>query len=83
LIIPIIQYLVYLAMVAIIWYYLGDLSNEFIDKMVSKYPASYPSQNIVFAKATVHWSLFFALLGLSYSLYVIAIRSKTPEGYYT
>ena len=81
-IIEIIEYVSLIGLGGLIWYYLEKISNQFIDNMVAKFPSYYNMSTVNFIKAVNHWFLFFMILGAGYALYIVAQRSKTPEGYY-
>lgn len=77
----IVEFVVSLGFGFFIWYHLQDIVNWFIDKMVTRYPTVYDASVVVFSRAIVHFSIFFFLVGISYSIIVYAQR-KSPEGYY-
>ena len=79
----IITYFIGIGALGIIWYILDGISINYINDMVIKYPTIYAAESILFAKACIHWFLLFALLGISYGLFVVAQRNKNPRGYYT
>ena len=80
-IIEIVSYFVSLAGMGILWYILDGISIDFINTMVTKYPTMYPVESVILVKALTHWFLFFVLVGLTYSLLVVAQRTR-PGGYY-
>ena len=78
----VITYFIGIGALGIVWYLLDDITIGFIDKMVAKYPTLYAVDSVLFAKAMIHWFLLFALIGISYSLFVVAQRKKQPSGFY-
>ena len=63
------------------WYFLQDAANDFIDRMVVRYPTVYPPALVTYARSMIHFVLLFALIALSYGVIVTAFRTR-PEGYY-
>jgi len=71
-------------MLGVLWYYCGDILTRIMDLMIARTPSLsfFSAENTSFAEAIFYYTLFFALIGLTYKLYVDVIREKNPEGYY-
>lgn len=78
----IINYFIGIGALGIIWYILDGITIGYIDNMVAKYPTVYAAESVIFAKASIHWFLLFALIGISYGIIVVAQRNKNPRGFY-
>jgi len=81
LIIEFVRYFVSIAGMGVLWYLLDGLVVGYIDDMVLKYPSLYPIATVAFVKAITHWFIFLVIIGLTYSLFVVAQRTRA-EGYY-
>ena len=80
-IIELVRYFMSLGVMGFLWYILNSIIIDFIDTMVAKYPTLYPVATVTFVKSMSHWFIFLFIVGLSYSLFVVAQRTK-PEGRY-
>ena len=80
-IIELVRYFMSLGAMGFLWYILDSLVIDFIDGMVVKYPTLYPVATVVFVKSITHWFIFLFIVGISYSLFVTAQRTRA-EGYY-
>ena len=80
-IIEFVRYFVSIAGMGVLWYLLDGLAVGYIDDMVLKYPSLYPVATVTFVKSLTHWFIFLVIIGLTYSLFVAAQRTR-PEGHY-
>ena len=78
----IISYFIGIGLLGVVWYYLDAIVIHYINDMVVKYPTYYAPASVTFTKAAIHWFLLLALIGVSFSLFVVAQRSKQPRGFY-
>jgi len=81
-IIEIFQYIVLVGLGGLFWYYVNNISAEFIDKFVARYPSVYDMNTVNFIKAFNSYLLLFLILGAGFALYITTQRKTTPEGYY-
>lgn len=80
-IIELVRYFMSLGVMGVLWYILDSMVIDFINSMVTKYPTLYPLATVTFVKSLTHWFIFLFIVGLSYSLFVTAQRTRA-EGYY-
>ena len=62
------------------WFVLQDITNDFIDKMVTRFPTVYAPAVVTYARAMIHFSILFGLIALCFGIIVSAMRTR-PEGF--